>query len=493
MATRLTRVPSLKEHLDESLTAQRNENLSFLSRIVSHGKGILQPHELMSEFGVADKHKPSDGPFGEVFRHTQVVVGDGGGGSGAPVPMEAIVLPPWIALAVRTRPGVWEYISSSIKLLIFNKFLVNGNFVLELDFEPFTASFPKPTLSKSIGNGVEFLNRHLSAKMFLNKESMRPLLDFLRMHPLLDFLRMHHYKGRTMMLNDRIQNINSLQSVLRIAEEYLNKLPADTPYSEFDHKFQEIGLERGWGDTTLRVHDTIQLLLDLLEAPDSCTLEKFLGRISMSVLWRTRCFNESSNKALTLSLTSLLYLVCSQMLWGPTVVSASRRSLGPNTHTFFVYPLEPRRALSEDAFPDLNDGNIVASLLAHKLGVTQCTIAHALEKTKYPNSNIYWKSFEEKYHFSCQFTADLIAMNHTDFIITSTFQEIVGKTLLDNTSRPQLSLSPIYTELFMELTFLTLNSTLFLLKLISDQSIYFPYTDEKNRLTTLHPEIEDLL
>lgn len=67
----------------------------------------------------------------------------------------------------------------------------NGNFVLELDFEPFTASFPKPTLTKSIGNGVEFLNRHLSAKMFHDKESMTPLLDFLRMH---------HYKGKVKMI-----------------------------------------------------------------------------------------------------------------------------------------------------------------------------------------------------------------------------------------------------------------------------------------------------
>lgn len=57
----------------------------------------------------------------------------------------------------------------------------------------------------------------------------------------------------------------------------------------------------------------------------------------------------------------------------------------------------------------------------------QCNIAHALEKTKYPDSDIYWKDFEEKYHFSCQFTADLIAMNHADFIITSTYQEIAGR------------------------------------------------------------------
>ena len=57
----------------------------------------------------------------------------------------------------------------------------------------------------------------------------------------------------------------------------------------------------------------------------------------------------------------------------------------------------------------------------------QCTIAHALEKTKYPNSDLYWKKFADHYHFSCQFTTDLIAMNHADFIITSTFQEIAGK------------------------------------------------------------------
>ena len=81
--------------------------------------------------------------------------------------------------------------------------------------------------------------------------------------------------------------------------------------------------------------------------------------------------------------------------------------------------------------PDLiignySDGNLVASLLSYKLGITQCNIAHALEKTKYPESDIYWRKFEDKYHFSSQFTADLIAMNNADSIITSTYQEIVG-------------------------------------------------------------------
>lgn len=140
-----------------------------------------------------------------------------------------------MAFAVRPRPGVWEYIRVNVHSLVaeelkvpeylhfkeelvdgrcveFGSTLVsqqclfcfcflssevfgvivvdcslNGNFVLELDFEPFNASFPKPTLSKSIGNGVEFLNRHLSAKLFHDKESM---------HPLLEFLRVHCYKGK---------------------------------------------------------------------------------------------------------------------------------------------------------------------------------------------------------------------------------------------------------------------------------------------------------
>lgn len=63
-----------------------------------------------------------------------------------------------------------------------------------------------------------------------------------------------------------------------------------------------------------------------------------------------------------------------------------------------------------------SDGNLVATLMSHCLGVTQCNIAHALEKTKYQDADIYWKQYEEKYHFGVQFTADLISMNHADFI-----------------------------------------------------------------------------
>lgn len=39
---------------------------------------------------------------------------------------------------------------------------------------------------------------------------------------------------QAMMLNDRIQNIPTLQGALARAEEFLSRLPLATPYSEFE-------------------------------------------------------------------------------------------------------------------------------------------------------------------------------------------------------------------------------------------------------------------
>ncbi|MCK5228152.1 MAG: glycosyltransferase, partial [Desulfobulbaceae bacterium] len=81
--------------------------------------------------------------------------------------------------------------------------------------------------------------------------------------------------------------------------------------------------------------------------------------------------------------------------------------------------------------PDLiignySDGNLVATQLSEKLGVIQCNIAHALEKSKYLFSDLYWQDFEKEYNFSIQFIADMVSMNLANFIISSTRQEITG-------------------------------------------------------------------
>ncbi|GKU99983.1 hypothetical protein SLEP1_g12752 [Rubroshorea leprosula] len=547
----ITRVQSLRERLDETLNAHRNEVLALLTRIEAKGKGILQQPQLVLEFEAVPegpRKKLEQSGFGEVLKASQ----------------EAIVLPPWVALAVRPRPGVWEYIRVNIHALVVEELreaeylhfkeelvdgTVNGNFVLELDFEPFNATFPRPSLEKYIGNGVEFLNRHLSAKLFHDKESL---------HPLLEFLRVHCHKGKNMMLNDKIQSLNSLQYVLRKAEDYLTSLPSETPYSKFEHKFQEIGLERGWGDTAGRVLEMIQLLLDLLEAPDSGTLEKFLGRIPMVfnvviltphgyfaqdnvlgypdtggqvvyILDQVRALEEEMLlriKQQGLNITPRI-LIITRLLpdaVGTTCGERLEKVYGTEYSDILRVPFRTEKGIvrrwisrfevwpyletyTEDVAteiakelqgkPDLivgnySDGNIVASLLAHKLGVTQCTIAHALEKTKYPDSDIYWKKLDEKYHFSCQFTADLFAMNHTDFIITSTFQEIAGSkdTVGQYESHTAFTMPGLYRVVHGIDVF---DPKFNIVSPGADMSIYFLYTDEKRRLKKFHREIEELL
>ncbi|GKA07774.1 sucrose synthase 2 [Tanacetum coccineum] len=261
----------MRERFEDILSAHRNEIVSLLSRYVAQGKAILQPHQILSEIdniigdGVS-RQKLTDGPFGEVLRTSQ----------------ECIVLPPFVTVAVRPRPGVWEYVRvdanqlsveqlTASEYLVFKEELVGqckSNYVLELDFEPFNASFPRPNRSSSIGNGVQFLNRHLSSNMFRSKDCMEPLLDFLRMHK---------HDGHLMMLNDRINSMARLQSSLTKAEDYLSKLPSDAAYSEL----QGLGFERGWGNNAERVLEMLHLLSDILQAPDPSILETFLARIPM--------------------------------------------------------------------------------------------------------------------------------------------------------------------------------------------------------------------
>ncbi|CAI0387247.1 unnamed protein product, partial [Linum tenue] len=554
MATpKLGRMPSMRERMEDTLSAHRNQLVSLLSRYVDQGKGILQPHNLVDELDniVCDpeaRETLRNGPFSEVLKTAQ----------------EAIVLPPFVAIAIRPRPGVWEYVRVNVhelsvdqltvsEYLRFKEELVDGQandpYVLELDLEPFNASFPRPTRSSSIGNGVQFLNRHLSSIMFRNKESLEPLLEFLRSHS---------YKGHALMLNDRIHSVSRLQSALAKAEDYISKLPPDTPYHEFEYAIQGMGFERGWGDTAERTMEMMHLLSDILQAPDPASLETFLGRVPMVfnvvILSPHGYFGQANVLGMPDTGGQIVYILDqvraleSEMLlrikkqgldFKPRILIVTRlipdakgttcnqhmeRISGTDyTHIlrvpfrsengilrkwisrFDVWPyLETfaEDAASEivaelQAIPDFiignySDGNLVASLLAYKMGVTQCTIAHALEKTKYPNSDLYWKKFDEKYHFSCQFTADLLAMNNADFIITSTYQEIAGtkNTVGQYESHTAFTLPGLYRVVHGIDVF---DPKFNIVSPGADMTIYFPYFEKKKRLTALHVPIEKML
>jgi sucrose synthase len=549
MASKLTRIHSVRERLGDTLSAHPNELIALFTRYVNQGQGMLQRHQLLAEYDTIT----SSGEIQKLPVFDDVI--------GAA--QEAIVLPPWVALAIRPRPGVWEYVRINVselaveeltvpEYLKFKESLVEevpDAFTLELDFEPFNASFPKPSLSKSIGNGVQFLNRHLSSKLFQDKESLTPLLNFLRAH---------NYKGTSMMVNDKIQSLGALRSSLRKAEDYLLSVPQETPYSEFNNRFQTLGLEKGWGDNAQRTLENVHLLLDLLEAPDPCNLEKFLATIPMMfnvvimsphgyfaqdnvlgypdtggqvvyILDQVRALeNEMLLRIKQQGLDITPKIVIITRLLPDAVGTTCGQRIEPVegcNHTiilrvpfrnkdgmlrkwisrFDVWPylenftedVATEIATEMEAKPDLiignySDGNLVATLLAHKLGVTQCTIAHALEKTKYPNSDIYWKKFDSQYHFSCQFTTDLIAMNQTDFIITSTFQEIAGSkdTVGQYETHNAFTMPGLYRVVHGIDVF---DPKFNIVSPGADMSVYFPYTETEKRLTHLHPEIEELL
>nr|AEN71094.1 sucrose synthase SusA1 [Gossypium barbadense var. brasiliense] len=550
---KLGRSPSMRDRVEDTLSAHRNELVALLSRYVAQGKGILQPHTLIDELEnvVGDdkaREKLSDGPFSEVLKSAQ----------------EAIILPPYVAIAVRPRPGVWEYVRVNVhelsveqldvsEYLRFKEALADvgedNHFVLELDFEPFNASFPRPNRSSSIGNGVQFLNRHLSSNMFRNKDSLEPLLNFLRAHK---------YKGHALMLNDRIQSIPRLQAALAKAEDHLAKLSSDAPYSEFEYELQGMGFERGWGDTAAHVLETMHLLLDILQAPDPSILETFLGRVPMVfnvvILSPHGYFGQANVLGLPDTGGQVVYILDQvRALENEMLLRIKRQGLDITPRILIVTRLIPdakgtncnqrlervsgtehthilrvpfrsehgvlRKWISRfDVWPFLetyaedvaseiaaelqgipdfiignySDGNLVASLLAYKMGVTQCTIAHALEKTKYPDSDIYWKKFDEKYHFSCQFTADLIAMNNADFIITSTYQEIAGtkNTVGQYESHTAFTLPGLYRVVHGIDVF---DPKFNIVSPGADMCIYFPYSEKEKRLTALHGSIEELL
>lgn len=147
--------------------------------------------------------------------------------------------------------------------------------------------------------------------------------------------------------------------------------------------------------------------------------------------------------------------------------------------------------------PDLvignyTDGNLVAALMANKLGITLGTIAHALEKTKYEELDLKWKELDSKYHFSCQFTADTIAMNSADFIITSTYQEIAGSK--DRPGQYESHTAFTLPGISRVVSGINIFDPKFnIASPGADQTVYFPATEKQKRFTSFRPAIDELL
>ncbi|XP_020241227.1 sucrose synthase 7-like isoform X2 [Asparagus officinalis] len=482
------RSDSIAESMPEALRQSRYQMKRCFARYVSEGKRLMKKENLLEELEKSmddkmEKERLMEGFLGYIICSTQ----------------EAVALPPFVAFAVRPHPGIWEYVKvNSIDLsvegitasdylkfkeTIYDEKWAQDENALEVDFGTFDHATPHLTLPSSIGNGLPCVARFLSSKLHENSESMKPLIDYL--------LSLKHRREK-LMINDTLNTVNKLQTALLLAEVFVSNLHKNTPFQKFEQRFQEWGLEKGWGDNAERVKETLNCLSEVLQAPDPSNMEKFFSRVptvfnivifsphgyfgqadvlglpdtggqivyildqvraleeelilrikqqglsvSPQILVVTRLIPDSKGTKCNQELEPILNTKHSNILRVP--FKTENGVLKQWVSRFDIYPYLERYAQDAadkildhmEGKPDLiignyTDGNLVASLMASKLGITQATIAHALEKTKYIDSDIKWKELDRKYHFSCQFTADMISMNTTDFIITSTYQEIAG-------------------------------------------------------------------
>ncbi len=480
---------------------------------------------------------------------------------------EAVVDEPFISLAVRERVGRWRYVQihtedmhcrelSVTEFLDIKERIAAGiplgeRYVLEIDLSPFERGFPKLKDARNIGRGVEFLNRHLSGRLFVDGGRGQGLL--------FDFLQVHQVRGQQLMLNGTLQDIDELREALEQALQLLEG--HDEESADLSRELRRLGFEPGWGRTPAQIRETMELLADILEAPSPKNLEAFLARMpmifSIAIISPHGYFGQSNVlgkpdtggqvvyildqvRALERKMRESIYdqgldiepqivvltrlipeaddTTCDQRI-EPILGTQNARILRVPFRTyeggevipqwisrFEIWPYLERYAVDAEREllaelggirPDFiignySDGNLVASILAHRLGVTQCNIAHALEKTKYLLSDLHWQHHEADHHFAAQFTADLMAMNTADFIITSTYQEIAGTTesVGQYESYTAFSLPRLYRVVSGINCF---DPKFNIVSPGADARVFFPYYDEDRRPDEIRDEIKTMV
>ncbi len=357
---------------------------------------------------------------------------------------------------------------------------------LELDFMPFYDYSPEVRDVRNVGNGISFLNRHMASSMFQEASKWSGMLfEFLRLHR----INGHQLLVNGAILNEMEDFLGALEEMIEDLERLdpetpYQKLEPQLRSKGFEpgwgcnagriletmqhlhglfHEPSSPGLEQfisrvpmiskvailsphGWfgQEKVLGKPDTggqVIYILDQVRSLEAHLIREFeLAGVDVipRVIVLTRLIPNAGKTSCNQPREDIVGTQNSYILRIPFYDDNNQR-IPDWISRFKIWPYLDRFAgdcerelLAEfQGRPDLiignySDGNLVATLLSDRMNVIQCTIAHALEKTKYLFSDLYWRDLEPDYHFSCQFMADLIAMNKSDFIITSTYQEIAG-------------------------------------------------------------------
>lgn len=545
----------MSEKLATYLQEHRDEAYLLLRRLLNRGKPFLLRSDLQDELaalaGESGDGDPGATPLGELVSAAQEAAIDAPWVHLAVRPR----IGRWRYYRLHSEALDAEETDVST-FLAFKERLVNGragsiSWPLEVDLGPFNREFPRLKESRSIGHGVSFLNRRLSSELFrdLDKGDRR-LLEFLRVHSVRgrqlmlngriagvselrrairradDLLakqeagagwddvaqRMQELGfepgwGRTVA---RMRDTLSLLSEIleapepSVLEQFLGRIPMIfsvvilSPHGYFGQS-NVLGLPDTGGQVVYILDQARALEKELHKRLDEQGID-----IEPQILIVTRLIPEAAGTTCDQRVERVVSTSHARILRVPfrdksgAVVPQwiSRFEIWPYLEGFAIDA--EREILTElGGRPALiignySDGNLVASIMARRLQVTQCNIAHALEKSKYLFSDLYWRENEATYHFACQFTADLIAMNTADFIITSTYQEIRGTE--DSVGQYENYGAFTMPDLYRVVNGIDVFDPKFnVVSPGADPEVYFPYSDEDRRLTGLHHELDALV
>ncbi|NJM72759.1 MAG: sucrose synthase [Scytonema sp. RU_4_4] len=426
--------------------------------------------------------------------------------------------------------------------------------ILEIDFSPFYHGYPRISDPRNIGQGLGFLNRHLCAQVLSDPEYwLEVLFDVFHRHsyngiPLLINARIDSGKQLAKQVKQALHFLNELSpsepyekfrfdfqelgfepgwgnTASRVLEtlELLDRLidtqePAtlEAFVSRVPTVFRVVLVSiHGWisQEGVLGRPETTGQVIYVLE--QARHLENKLQEeiklagldvldIQPQVIILTRLIPNCEGTLCNLRLEKVEGTENAWILrvpfaeFNPNVTQnwISKYEIWPYLETF---ALDAERELLAQfrGGPDLiignySDGNLVAFLLARRLKVTHCNIAHSLEKPKHLFSNLYWHDLEDKYHFSAQYTADIIGMNAADFIITSTYQEIVGTP--DTLGQYESYKCFTMPQLYHVVDGIDLFSPKFnLIPPGVNEHIFFPHNQLQDRDITVSKRVQDLL
>ncbi|KAK2986869.1 hypothetical protein RJ640_009603 [Escallonia rubra] len=233
---------------------------------------------------------------------------------------------------------------------------------------------------------------------------------------------------KKLMINETLSTASKLQGSLIVAEAALSALAKETPYESFELRFKEWGFEKGWGATA----EIVVYVLDQVVAME----EELLLRIKqqgLNVKPQILVVN-APNDGWFCSIDFYSYLM--------NIVLFSPRSL-----CCFHFQQDATNKILElmEGKPDLiignyTDGNLVASLMASKLGITL---------------NQSYQDRPGQYE------------SHSAFTLPRLYRVVSGINVFD----PKFNIAAPG----------------------ADQSVYFPHTEKQRRLTSFHPAIEELL